>query len=70
MSKISGAKLLVDMIQGYGVTHLFYVPQIISRALAATDETSIQRIVTHSEKAAAYMADGYARMNLFFQTHS
>jgi len=61
MSKTSGAKLLVDMIQGYGITHLFYVPQIISRALAATDETSIQRIVTHSEKAAAYMADGYAR---------
>lgn len=61
MSKTSGAKLFVEMIQGYGITHLFYVPQIISHALAAMDDTPIRRIVAHSEKAAAYMADGYAR---------
>src|SRR5262249_6445789 len=45
-----------------GVTHVFFVPAILSRTLAELDKrTPIQRILTHGEKAAAYMADGYAR---------
>ena len=61
MSKTTGARLFAEMIRAYGITHLFYVPQIISRALAALDDSPVKRIVAHSEKAAAYMADGYAR---------
>src|SRR5579862_3972253 len=34
---------------------------MLSRALAEMDNMPIKRVLTHGEKAAAYMADGYAR---------
>jgi acetolactate synthase-1/2/3 large subunit len=61
MAKTNGAKLLAELIQGYGLTHVFYVPQVVSKALVAMEDMPIRRVVAHSEKAAAYMADGYAR---------
>jgi acetolactate synthase-1/2/3 large subunit len=62
MAKISGAQLLADMLAGYGVTHVFMVPAVLRRTFAEMERrTSIKRIHTHGEKAAAYMADGYAR---------
>ncbi len=48
-------------MHGYGVTHVFYVPTILMRALAEMDDFNILKVMTHGEKAAAYMADGYAR---------
>jgi len=61
MPKTTGAKLFAEMIRGYGLTHLFYVPNVLSKALVAMEDMNIRRVVAHSEKAAAYMADGYAR---------
>ncbi len=62
MPKMTGARFLAETLQGYGVTHVFFVPTILSYALAEMEErTRIARILTHGEKAAAYMADGYAR---------
>ena len=61
MAKISGSRLIAEVMHGYGVTHVFYVPTILMRALAEMDEFKIRKIMTHGEKAAAYMADGYAR---------
>src|SRR3990172_13143638 len=62
MPKMTGAQLLADMIEGYGVTHVFMVPAILRRTLAEMERrTSIKRIHCHGEKSAAYMADGYAR---------
>ena len=61
MAKTTGAKLFAEIIQGYGLTHVFYVPQVISKALVAMEDMNIRRVVAHSEKSAAYMADGYAR---------
>jgi acetolactate synthase-1/2/3 large subunit len=49
------------MLKGYGVTHVFFVPTILMEALAEMDDLGIRKILTHGEKAAAYMADGYAR---------
>jgi acetolactate synthase-1/2/3 large subunit len=49
------------MLKGYGVTHVFFVPTILMDALAEMDDLGIRKILTHGEKAAAYMADGYAR---------
>ena len=50
------------MLDGYGVTHVFMVPAILRRTMAELElRTSITRIRVHGEKAAAYMADGYAR---------
>ncbi|MDB5905553.1 MAG: ilvB [Betaproteobacteria bacterium] len=61
MAKTTGAKLFAEIIQGYGLTHVFYVPQVVSKALVAMEGMGVQRVVAHSEKAAGYMADGYAR---------
>ena len=61
MPKMSGARLFAEVMHGYGVTHVFYVPTILMRGLAEMDELKIHKIMTHGEKAAAYMADGYAR---------
>src|SRR3954465_1033578 len=61
MAKITGSRLIAEVLDGYGVTHVFYVPTILMRARAEMDELKMQKIMTHGEKAAAYMADGYAR---------
>src|SRR5881396_1431623 len=60
--KITGAQILADMLAGYGVSHVFMVPAVLRRTFAEMERrTSIHRIHCHGEKAAAYMADGYAR---------
>ena len=62
MPKMTGAQYLAEALKGYGVTHLFHVPAILRRTMVELEErTRIDRVVTHGEKAAAYMADGYAR---------
>jgi acetolactate synthase-1/2/3 large subunit len=58
---MTGSRLIAEMLKGYGVTHVFFVPTILMEALAEMDELGIRKILTHGEKAAAYMADGYAR---------
>jgi acetolactate synthase-1/2/3 large subunit len=61
-AEMAAADCLATMLDGYGVSHVFLVPAIASATLVALEEqTEISRIVTHGEKAAAYMADGYAR---------
>jgi len=60
--RMTGAQCLADMLDGYGVTHVFMVPAVLRRTLAEMERrTAIKRIHAHGEKAAAYMADGYAR---------
>lgn len=62
MSRMTGAQFLADTLAGYGVTHIFQVPAILRRTMAELERrTNVARITTHSEKSAAYMADGYAR---------
>jgi acetolactate synthase-1/2/3 large subunit len=60
---MSGAQCLADMLKGYGVTHVFHVPAVLRTTYAEMErrETGIKRLHVHGEKAAAYMADGYAR---------
>ena len=62
-SKMTGARFIAETFKGYGVTHVFYVEAILRRALVEMEELGIRRVLTHSEKAAAYMADGYARVS-------
>jgi acetolactate synthase-1/2/3 large subunit len=59
--KVTGGRYIAEFLSAQGVTAFFFVPTILSRALAAMDDTPIRRVLTHGEKAAAYMADGYAR---------
>ena len=60
-AKMTGAKYIAQTVHGYGVSHVFYVEAILRRTLVEMEKLGIKRVLTHSEKAAAYMADGYAR---------
>src|SRR5919206_1013358 len=60
--RMSGAECLADMLKGYDVTHVFHVPAVLRKTFAEMERrTRIRRLHVHGEKAAAYMADGYAR---------
>ena len=53
---------MAEMLQGYGVTHLFHVPAVLRRTMVELEQhTSIKRLRPHGEASAAYMADGYGR---------
>ena len=61
--KLTGARLFARMLEAYGVTHLFFMDAVLRRALAEMEDFNITRVLGHSEKAVAYMADGYARLS-------
>lgn len=61
MPTIDGHKYLAEALNAYSVSHVFMVPTVAVRSLAEMDRLGIVGVMTHSEKAAAYMADGYAR---------
>ena len=61
-SNRTGAEVLAEMLAAYGVTHFFLVPSVFNQTLMEMERrTNIVRVHAHGEKAAAYMADGYAR---------
>src|ERR1700741_4648735 len=60
--RMSGAECLADMLEAYGVTHVFHVPAVLRKTFAVMESrTDIKRLHVHGEATAAYMADGYAR---------
>ncbi|MEQ8195728.1 MAG: thiamine pyrophosphate-binding protein [Rhodospirillales bacterium] len=62
MAKVTGAQIMADMLKGYGVSHIFMVPAVLRTSMVEIEKrTDIKRLHVHSEKSAAYMADGYAR---------
>ncbi len=63
MPKMSGARLFAEMMRGYEVTHIFFVPAFMLKSFAEMADMPIRRVMVHGEKAAVYMADGYARLS-------
>ncbi|MFN2131077.1 MAG: thiamine pyrophosphate-binding protein [Anaerolineae bacterium] len=63
MPRMTGGRFIAETFAGYGVTHVFFMPVIVPRALQEMERLGIERILTHGEKAAAYMADAYARVS-------
>jgi acetolactate synthase-1/2/3 large subunit len=61
MPKTTGARYIAETLHGYGVTTIFWMPAIIKPGLMEMERVGMRRVLCHSEKAAAYMADGYAR---------
>jgi acetolactate synthase I/II/III large subunit len=61
MAVMTGSRFFAEAMQAYGVTYIFFVPTMLLPALAEMEDRNIRRVMTHGEKAAAYMADGYAR---------
>lgn len=63
MTSTNGEKYFAHFLSEAGVTHVFYLPAILLKGLAEMENVGISRIMVHGEKAAAYMADGYARVS-------
>src|SRR2546428_12729578 len=61
MPRMTGNRYFAEAVHAYGTTHVFFVPTIMLPAMAEMEDMGIRRVVTHGEKAAAYMVDGYAR---------
>ncbi|MCP5149260.1 MAG: thiamine pyrophosphate-binding protein [Chromatiales bacterium] len=57
----SGARYLAEALEHVGVTHVFFMDAILRRTLVELEQVGVKRVLGHSEKAVAYMADGYAR---------
>jgi acetolactate synthase-1/2/3 large subunit len=60
---ITGARFIAETLKGYGVTHVFYMDAILRKTMVELEDLGMRRVITHSEKAAAYMADCYARVS-------
>ena len=54
---------IAEMLHAYGVSHFFFVPVILPETIKRMTRRGILPVMTHGEKAAAYMADGYARIS-------
>ncbi len=63
MPTVTGPEFFVEAMSAYEVTHCFYVPVVLSEAMKLMPDKGITAVMTHGEKAAAYMADGYARVS-------
>ena len=59
---MNGYEWLARALASTGMTHVFFVESTMRRTLLALDDLGVKPILAHSEKAAAYMADGYARV--------
>jgi acetolactate synthase-1/2/3 large subunit len=59
---MTGAEWLARALHGAGTTHVFFVESVLRRTLIECGGLGMTRVLAHSEKAAAYMADGYARI--------
>ena len=59
---MNGAEWLARALAGAGTTHVFFVESVLRRTLLQLGDLGIIHVLAHTEKAAAYMADGYARI--------
>jgi acetolactate synthase-1/2/3 large subunit len=59
---MNGAEWLARALAGAGTTHVFFVESVLRRTLLQLKDLGVAPILAHTEKAAAYMADGYARI--------
>ena len=62
MPQMTGAQFLAETVHGHGIDTVFFMPYIAPRALMEMENLGMKRVQTHGEKAAAYMADAYARV--------
>src|SRR5476649_2916777 len=59
---VTCAEFLARSLAANGTTHVFFIDAVLRRTLIELGTLGIQRVLGHSEKAVAYMADGYARI--------
>ncbi|MBV9828119.1 MAG: thiamine pyrophosphate-binding protein [Alphaproteobacteria bacterium] len=61
-AQMNGAEWLARALASTGMSHVFFIESTLRRTLLALSDQGVKPILAHSEKAAAYMADGYARV--------
>ena len=59
---VTGAEYLARSLAANGTSHVFFIDAVVRRTLIELGTLGVQRVLGHSEKAVAYMADGYARI--------
>ena len=59
---MNGAEWLARALAGAGTTHVFFVESVLRRTLLRLKDLGVTPVLAHTEKAATYMADGYARI--------
>ena len=59
---MNGAEWLARALAATSMTHVFFVESVMRRTLLHLSDLGVKPVLAHSEKAAAYMADGYARV--------
>jgi acetolactate synthase-1/2/3 large subunit len=63
MAEVTGAKAVAKTMKMHGVEYFFHVSGGMISLFIEIEEAGIDLVLTRSEKAAAYMADGYARVS-------
>src|SRR2546421_3388352 len=61
-ASMNGAEWLARALAGTGMSHVFFVESVMRRTLLQLTDLGVKPVLAHAEKAAAYMADGYARV--------
>ncbi|MBW4093059.1 MAG: thiamine pyrophosphate-binding protein [Proteobacteria bacterium] len=59
---LTGAEWFARSLAANGTTHVFFIDAVLRRTLIELGTLGVTRVLAHAEKAAAYMADGYARI--------
>jgi acetolactate synthase-1/2/3 large subunit len=60
---MTGAKAIAQTMRNHGVEHLFHVSGGMISLFIEIEDAGIDLVLARSEKAAAYMADGYSRIS-------
>ena len=60
---MTGGAWLAASLAASGQSHVFFVDAVLRRTLLALSEAGVAPVLAHTEKAAVYMADGYARVS-------
>jgi len=58
---MKGSVYFAKLLKEYGTTHVFYQDAVLPQTIKDMYDIGIRTIMAHSEIAAGYMADGYAR---------
>lgn len=58
---MTGREFLAELVRRSGTKAVFFVPTFLYPTLVELADDPVKRVLCHSEKAAGYMADGYAQ---------
>ena len=61
--KMTGAAYMAETIKSIGNSHVFLMETCFWNTMHELQKRNVRRIISHSEKSAVYMADGYARLS-------